>query len=209
MKNRLVLFLILLFLAPQFYSQVIQSYGLKIGYVNSSQSYTNKDIDNITTRKNGYSVSAFLDLFNINGFSISPEIKYIQKGVGFEFIHTGSASPDPLGTETEYIYHNYLSIPFSLSYKNKFVFGTPFVKIAPRYDILLNSHDDFNSPSSTYDNFKNVFGGTFSVGFIPEFNTAVRPFIEFSYHMDFTDTYSGKYNKIRNNAFEVDLGLLL
>jgi len=85
--------------------------------------------------------------------------------------------------------------------------GIPYFKIAPRYDILLASGDDFNSIASTYDNYKNVFGGTFSIGFIPKLNFIFNPFIEISYHPDFSDTYSGIYNKIKNNAVEINIGI--
>jgi hypothetical protein len=208
LKSFFAIVFILLFSSLSF-SQIVQDYGFKIGYVNSSQNNTNKDIDGITARKSGYSVSAFVDLFDLNGFSISPEIKYIQKGVGYEFIITGPEGPEPLGKKTEYIYHNYLSIPLSLLYKVQFGFGAPFIKIAPRYDILLSSSDDFNTLSSNYDDYKNVFGGTFSIGLIPKLKIAINPFIEISYHMDFSNTYTGVNNKIKNNALEVCIGLLL
>ena len=101
-----------------------------------------------------------------------------------------------------------MSIPVSLVYKIQLNAGIPFVKIAPRYDILLSSDDDFNSPASTYDNYKNVFGGTFSIGFIPNIKILFNPFFEISYHMDFIDTYSGTNNKIKNNAVEINLGVM-
>ena len=208
LKSFFATVLVLLFSALT-YSQIIQDYGFKIGYVNSSQTNTNEDIDQNIVRKSGYSISAFVDLFDLNGLSISPEIKYIQKGVGFEFIITGPDGPEPLGKKTEYIYHNYLSIPLSVTYKMKLEVGKPYIKISPRYDILLNSSDDFNHPSSTYDDYKNSFGGTISIGFIPSLNIAINPFIEISYHMDFTNTYSGIYNKIKNNALEICTGLIL
>jgi len=207
-KKLLLIFIVLLF-STKIYSQIIQTYGLKIGYVNSSQTYTNKVTDDITKRKSGFSFSAFVDLFNFDGFSISPEIKYIQKGVGLELIVTGPEGPEPIGKTTKYIYHDYLSIPISFVYRMQLGAGIPFIKIAPRYDILLSSDDDFNSPASTYESYKNVFGGTVSIGFIPNLNFAFNPFIELSYHMDFTDTYSGTNNKIKNNAVEINLGVQL
>lgn len=207
-KKLLLIFIVLLF-STKIYSQIIQTYGLKIGYVNSSQTYTNKVTDDITKRKSGFSFSVFVDLFNFDGFSISPEIKYIQKGVGLELIVTGPEGQEPIGKTTKYIYHNYLSIPISFVYRMQLGAGIPFIKIAPRYDILLSSDDDFNSPASTYESYKNVFGGTVSIGFIPNLNFAFNPFIELSYHMDFTDTYSGTNNKIKNNAMEINLGVQL
>lgn len=208
MKKYFFLFFLFLILSPAIYSQVIQNYGFKVGYVNSSESFNNS-IDNTTKRKSGFSISGFIDLFGFHGFSISPEVKFIQKGVGLEFFVTGPESPEPIGKRIEYIYHNYLSIPVSIMYTIPLNFGNSFVKLAPRYDILIKSYDDFNSPASTYDNYKNVFGGTVSVGFIPALNSKVNPFLEISYHMDFTDTFSSPRTNTRNNAFEVNLGILL
>ncbi|OGU29662.1 MAG: hypothetical protein A2057_09535 [Ignavibacteria bacterium GWA2_35_9] len=190
-------------------AQIINNYGFKLGYVSSSQTYSGFELDNSIKRKSGYSFGAFVDIFNFNGFSLSPEIKYIQKGCGLEMVLTGPEGPEPIGKKIEYVYHNYLSIPIFWVYKIQLIAGIPFLKIAPRYDILLNSYDDFNSPASTYDNYKNVFGGTLSAGFIPKLNIAITPFIEISYHMDFTNTYSGVNNKIKNNALEVCVGLIL
>jgi len=200
----LALLLITTFSVP---AQIIHNYGFKVGYVSSSQTYSGIELDNSTKRKSGYSFSAFVDIFNFNGFSISPEIKYIQKGAGLEFVYTGPDSPEPIGKKIDYVYHNYLSIPISLVYKIQLNTGIPFLKFAPRYDILLNSYDDMNFPESTYDNYKNVFGGTFSIGFIPNLHTDINPFIEISYHLDFTSTYSSSFMKFKNNVVEINLGV--
>ena len=200
----LILFLITAFSAP---AQIIHNYGFKVGYVSSTYTYSGIDLDNSTKRKSGYSFSAFVDIFNVNGFSISPEIKYIQKGAGLEFVHTGPDSPEPIEIKTDFVYHNYLSIPISLVYKFQLNAGIPFLKFAPRYDILLNSYDDSKLPASTYDNYKNVFGGTISVGFIPNLQMVMNPFIEISYHMDFTSMFSSPLMKIKNNVVEINLGV--
>jgi len=207
MSKWFILVFIVLTSATRINSQIIQNYGFKVGYVSSSQTYSGFELDDSIKRKNGISFSGFIYLFDFNGFTVSPEIKYIQKGAGLEFIVTGPESPDPIGKTTKYIYHNYLSIPISFVYKMKLGAGIPFIKIAPRYDILLSSDDDLNSPASTYESYKNVFGGTLSIGFVPNFNFVFNPFIELSYHMDFTDTYSGINNNIRNNAVEINLGV--
>ena len=207
MKRLKIIFCILFLTTSISFSQTLNNYGIKVGYVNSSQDYTNKDINESTKRKSGFSFSVFVDLFDFSGLSISPEIKYIQKGVGFEMILTGPDSPKPIGKEVDYIYHNYLSIPISIVYKLKSSFGQPFIKIAPRYDILLNSYDDFEIHSS-YKDYKNSFGGTISLGIIPKLNIGINPFIETSYHFDFTDTYQNQYNAIKNNAFEINIGII-
>lgn len=190
------------------FSQTVQDYGIKIGYVNSNQTYTYQNVNDILKSKSGFSISAFIDLFNFSGFYISPEIKYIQKGSGYEMTFTGPDGPEPIDKKMMYVYHNYISIPISFSYKLPLNIGSPFIKIAPRYDIRINSHDDFNSPSSTYENYKNVFGGTLSLGFVPKLNFLFNPFIEFSYNMDFTNSYSNPNNSIKNNAFEVNVGIM-
>ena len=207
--KRLIIFFSILFLTTSIMvSQTINNYGIKVGYVNSNQVYTNKDINESTKRKSGFSFSAFIDLFNFYGISISPEIKYIQKGVGLEMVLTGPDSPEPIGKRIDYVYHNYLSIPISLVYKISSGFGQTFIKVAPRYDILLNSHDDFIVHSS-YKDYKNSFGGTISLGLIPKLNIGFNAFIETSYHFDFTDVFENQYMSIKNNAFEISLGIMI
>lgn len=203
----LSILLLCLFFEISTSAQVIQNYGFKVGYVSSTYTYSGLDLNNSTKWKSGYSFSAFVDIFNVNGFSLSPEIKYIQKGAGLDFVQTGPDSPEPIGIKTIFFYHNYLSIPISLVYKFQLNAGTPFIKLAPRYDILLKSYDDVNFPASTYDNYKNAFGGTISAGFIPNLQMVVNPFIEISYHMDFTSMFSKTFMKIKNNVVEINLGV--
>ncbi len=209
MKKYYLIILFTLFSSISF-SQIIQDYGLKIGYVNSGQSYTNFSFEDNLIRKSGFSISAFTDLFNIDGFSLSPEVKYIQKGVGFIFVITGEEGPEPLGEKISHVYLNYISIPLSILYKIPLSAGIPYLKIAPRYDIFLSSYDDFNSAvAASLTDYKNTFGMSFSVGFIPEFDLEIKPFVEFSYHYDITDSYSNVNISIKNNAFEISLGILL
>ncbi len=208
-KFRIICILIILF-STSIYSQIIRDYGFKVGYVSALETYAKQHVNIKTKSKIGYSVSVFLDLFNLNGISISPEVKYIQKGTEM-LIAVGSVDPTPIPDHRVYIYHNYLSIPISFSYRIPLSFGTPFLRLSPRYDILLNSYNDYNSAdfSNTNDQgFKNDFGGSFSLGFIPKIKIMFIPFIELSYHMDFTSTYSSPSNSIKNNAFEINFGIL-
>ena len=55
--------------------------------------------------------------------------------------------------------------------------------------------------------YKDVFGGTFSLGFIPKLKTVINPFIEISYHLDFTNSFSIPTNKIKNRALEFNVGI--
>lgn len=197
---------LLLILSSSSVTQVLQGYGVKVGYISSRQDYTYKTFNDVIEWKSGFSVSVYADLFSFNNFSISPELKYIQKGWRGEFIVTGPESPEPIGKKYLYVYHNYLSIPISLKYNLDFKIGKTFLKIAPRYDIRLNSYDDFNSPPSTFKDFKNVFGGTLSLGLMPILDIGLNPFIEISYHLDFTNSISIPNNSIKNRAIEISLG---
>ncbi|MFA6979116.1 MAG: outer membrane beta-barrel protein [Ignavibacteriaceae bacterium] len=205
MKKYVLCFLVLVFSSSSF-AQFLQGYGFKIGYVSSRQDYTFKIVDDLIEWKSGFSVSVYADLFSFNNFSISPELKYIQKGWRGEFVSTGPESPEPIGKEYKDFHHNYLSIPISLKYSMDLIIGKTFIKIAPRYDIRLKSYDDFDSPSSTYKDFKNVFGGTLSLGFMPKLDIGLNPFVEISYHLDFTNSFSIPNNSIKNRAIEISLG---
>lgn len=199
-------FVLLILSVSSSYSQVLQNYGIKIGYVSSRHDYTFKVMDEFIEWKSGFSFGIYVDLFNFNNISISPELKYIQKGWAGEFTITGPEGPEPIGKEYKYFYHNYLSIPISIKYDMDFVIGKPFIKVAPRFDIRLISYDDAGTPSSTYEDFKNVFGGTLTLGFIPKLNISLNPFLEISYHLDFTNSYSIPENSIKNRALEMSLG---
>lgn len=189
------------------FSQVLNSYGIKVGYVHSRQDYSVKDIDDFIEWKSGFSISIYADLFNYNNFSVSPEVKYIEKGWVGKFIITGPESPAPIGIKYEYVHHNYLSLLFSIQYKIDYKFGKALLKLAPRYDKRLKSYDDFDNNPSTYKDYKDVFGGTFSLGFIPKLKTVINPFIEISYHLDFSNSFSIPTNKIKNRALEFNLGI--
>lgn len=191
------------------FSQIINSYGVKLGYVHSTQDYSIKDIDNVINWKSGFSVSAFVDLFNFSSFSLSPEIMYIQKGATMDFITTGPEGPEPNGKITQHVFHNFLSIPISIKYTVAQTFGNLFFKAAPRYDILLKSYDDFEYSAADYSDYENVFGGSFSIGFEPNINFSINPFVELSYHLDFVNTFSNEFLEIKNRAIEINIGILL
>ena len=210
MRKCKIIILIIIVLSTFIYSQTIQDYGFKLGYVNSLETITNQP-NNIKIRsKNGYSFSIFLDLFNLHGISITPEIKYIRKGVKW-LVPDGNFPPDYIPDHILNIYHDYLSIPIYFSYRIPLSFGTPFISLAPRYDILINSYnDDYENDYANliHEDFNNDFGGTVSIGFIPKLGIFLNPFIELSYNLDFTSTYSNSINSIKNNAFEINIGVL-
>lgn len=206
-----LLFISLLFITSNsiIFSQIINNYGIKVGYVHSTQDYSIKDIDNLINWKSGVSVSAFIDLFDVNSFSLSPEIKYIPKGSTTEFVTTGPTGPEPNRKITQHVNHNFLSIPVSIKYNMKQTFGNLFFKAGPRYDILLKSYDDFEYSSADYSDYENVFGGSFSIGFEPDLILPINPFVELSYHLDFTNTFSNESLEIKHRAIEMNIGILL
>ena len=149
MKTLLLTFLFIFTSNSIIFSQIINNYGIKVGYVHSTQDYSLKGLDNLIDWKSGLSAGAFIDLFSFNSFSLSPEIKYIQKGSSSEFVITGPTGPEPNRKITQHVYHNFLSIPVSIKYNMKQTFGNLFFKAGPRYDILLKSYDDFEYSSAS------------------------------------------------------------
>ena len=86
-----------------------------------------------------------------------------------------------------------------------FLIGKPYVKIAPRYDILLKSYNNFCT--AVFADLKDVFGGTLSLGFIPKLDIGLNPFIEISYHLDLTKSFEIAAASIKNRALELSLGI--
>jgi len=210
--KKFLLTITILFLIPfSLKSQIINNYGLKIGFAQTTQNSDNKVYNQTINFTDGFSISAFVDLFNFNGFSISPEIKYIQKGAQFNVLPQLEYGPAVVIYQKYKLHQSYLSIPIFLIYKKELAVGEPYIKIAPRYDILLRTTDNINSSNSYYNNvdFKNVFGGSLSIGIIPKINFIFKPILELSYQTDFTESYMINGNSMKNEVFEFSLGFIL
>lgn len=210
MKKFLLTITILFLISFSVKSQIINNYGLRIGIAQTTQNSDNKVYNQTISFTDGFSVSAFVDLFNFNGFCISPEIKYIQKGAQFNVLPHLEYGPAVVIYQKYKLHQSYLSIPIFFVYKKELAIGEPYIKVAPRYDILLRTTDNINSSKSYYKNvdFKNVFGGTLSIGFAPKIDFMLKPILELSYQTDFTESYMINGNSMKNEVFEFSLGFI-
>jgi len=84
MLKYVYIFTEIIFLTSTIKGQTIQKLGIEVGYVRSNQTHSFEDINKTKVRKNGFSAGIFAEIFNHDFFSLLPEIKYFQKGLGIE-----------------------------------------------------------------------------------------------------------------------------
>lgn len=193
--------------------QFLHYFGIKAGFVSSSQTLEHPIIDDSDfERRAGFAIGVFGELPLIAGFSISPQIEYAQRGFRDKIIVTIPENPDGVGSKTYKVDIDYLIIPVFLKYNADLAIGRISLEAGPRLDIKINMRSDF----LWFDDYKNTIGLSFGAAYSPKLALPVSPFIEFAYHIDIDDAYDkayyteelGNYHiKIKNNAFNINLGV--
>jgi hypothetical protein len=216
-KLFLVLFAALVLFPTTARPQFLHYFGVKAGFVSSSQNFEGFLIDDSEVdRTAGFSIAVFSDIPVAMGFSISPQIEYARRGWQIDVEKGTLENPDGNGEMTTFKYKlDYIIIPIMLKYSMDFSFGTAALQAGPRLDLPL----EYNSEALDYiyKNFDDSFGISFGAAYAPKLALPVTPFIEIMYHMDITDAYESTrpdlYSinpidmKIRNNAFNINLGV--
>jgi hypothetical protein len=83
----------------------------------------------------------------------------------------------------------------------------PYLLIGPRIDFLLGYQSDENVFNAVYDDFsKTMTGASFAVGVDLKTLLPVAILVEARYNVDFKDSYSTQYLKVRNNSFDIWVG---
>jgi hypothetical protein len=170
---------------------------LKFGYVSSGQTSSTViqywDIE----RKDGITFGAFIHLFNFNGISISPEIKYIEKGSTQTLIIEGIEEKGTIEQE-------FISVPILITYKFNQEFGNLFLKVGPRYDFFINSKDNFKLTDFGHIENQNTFGLDFSISYSLNSFKNINPIIEASFSYDIEEVS----DHIKNNLFSINAGII-
>ena len=207
MKSSTVILLSLMFLCPtNVNAQTIKTYGLKLAVTSADQDFDYTAFAPTTKRRIGFNASVFVEWLDLPFFSIVTQVEYAQRGRGVELILTGPSGPEEIGRITLYDRLDYLSIP--LFAKITFPTGTisPYLSLGPRLDFLLGYKSELNS-SSIYDNFRKTnVGGTVGIGAEIVNLLPIRLTLEVRYNLDFRDSFSSQFLRVRNNSFDLWLG---
>lgn len=206
MQRILLLLLIFISISCSIQAQIINNYGIKLGLISSDLTYNNFPTPLETERKLGFIGGIFVEWFNNPIFSMITESEYAQKGSSYKIVVTGEGGPEPLGSKTYNNNLNYLSIPVYVKAKILASGLVPYVFAGPRVDFLLSYTTEFDS--TIFSKFKNTtFGGVLGLGIQPLQIIPLKPFIEFRYDIDFTNSYDENGMTIKSNAFEILVGV--
>jgi len=206
MQKILFLFITVISISFSVQAQIINNYGVKLGIISSDLSYNNFPTTLETERKLGFIGGAFVEWFNYPIFSMITQIEYAQKGSSYEIVVTGENDPTPIGIKT---YNNnlyYISLPVYVKAKITMSSLIPYVFAGARADFLLGYSTEFDS--LIFSKFKNTaFGGVLGFGIEPLLDIPLNPFLEFRYDFDFTNSYDENGMTIKNNAFDILIGV--
>ena len=213
MKRMLSILLpaVLLFIT-QGNAQLLKNFGVKLAFTSASQTY---DYPNPpwpgfgpdVSRRIGVNAAIYAEWLNVPFFSVVTQIEYAQRGMAQQIAITGD-SPEIIRMETRYNRLDYVSLPIFLKVSVPTEVVSPYVLLGPRVDLLLSYRDEFVIGRSIYADFKKMtWGGEAGVGL--EFNKLLPGSVclEFRYNVDFMNSYDTDVLKVRNNAYDIWLGV--
>jgi hypothetical protein len=196
------------------HAQIIKAYGFKVAYTSADQRLDYGSFVAQTERRNGFNVAVYAEWLNLPFLSLITQIEYAQRGVGIPYLRitTYDRMINVATTDNSPVSYNrldYISIPVlvKLSLPEKVL--SPYIVCGPRCDFLLAYKEDHDFLSSTYDKFKKVLLGG-SAGFGLELNSVlpVGMVLEARYNFDLSDSFRSTYLNVRNNSFDVWLGVV-
>ncbi len=196
------------FCSSQSNAQFLRSYGVKFAVTSSNQvrDYTSFTTD--SKRRTGINVGVYAEWLNNPLFSIVSQLEYCQRGSGERYAYTNESAPGGATIVTLYDRLDYLSVPVLAKFSMLSDPIRPYALIGPRLDFLVGENINQPGPHALYHDFKEpVVGGTVGVG------TEIRPglpivlSVEGRYDFDLTASYSNGALTVRNNAFDLWIGV--
>ncbi len=192
-------------------AQLLGHYGLKVAYTSAAQSfnYYGGGFEINDERRPGVNAAAFAEWSTIPNLSVVTQLEYTQRGKGVKFARTTN-DPTVLDTWVQYHRVDYLSVPILAKLSLASGLVQPYLIAGPRVDFVLANHGADPNFRSLYDDFKSPnLGGSAGAGMS---TTAIVPaeiFVEFRYNLDLTAPYDNGALRVRNNAYDIWLGVAL
>jgi opacity protein-like surface antigen len=212
-KRITILLLAITTLSGFSYSQLLKSYGVKLGVTSAiydwRASYPGQVSPNVK-KVNGWNFALHAEWFNNSYVTAVTQLEYSQKGTGIAW-NNGSSVVGDISTANELLEIdrvNYLSMPILLKIYPLQSYVSPYLILGPRFDFLLNK--EIHSGFSVFNSLnKTVFG--YSLGFgiesIPMSNIELS--VELRYNYDISKSYNVETSGIviYNKAVDLWLGI--
>lgn len=189
------------------HAQTLEGYGVKAGVVIAEQDFDySEDFDFDTKNRAGLDVGVYLEWLDIPFFSLLTEAHYIQKGMVNENPRT-----DEFGHPMSPVEHSnrvdYLSIPILAKVTFRTGCFRPYFVLGPRIDFLLGYESRILK--DIYDGFEDTnVGGTIGIG-VERKTKLLNMLFELRYSPNFSNAYKTDLLKVKNNSFEILIGLEL
>jgi hypothetical protein len=210
MKKAALLLLLLVVLQPRpGHAQLITSWGFKAGLTSAGQKleYTLTSPP-ATKRRVGVTAAAFVEWLNHPSVSLITQIEYTQRGMGQEFLVTGPSGPQAIGTRTLFGALHYVSIPLLVKAKIPFPVLAPYLLAGPRLDFLISTSSDEGAFDILFGKMKKrTYGASVGLGVLTDAILPVTLLFEARYNFDLQDSYATDLLTVRNNAFDLWLGV--
>jgi len=157
LKFSILSVIIILFPSLNIKAQIIESFGVKGGYVSADQEwnfYYNGTIRE-TQSRSGFSLGGFIESTSFSSFKLILEIMYTQKGATLEERITSATNPEgyPKSFSPRI---DYISIPLLLSFRIGSSNVVPYIIAGPRMDYWLSSSTEYSGHKVIYDDFNQV-----------------------------------------------------
>lgn len=211
-RIQIIISILLIILVESNYTQIIKSYGLKLGASNSEQVWNSSiglDYSYISSIW-GYDFSGYVEFLDIPYVSIISEIHYIQKGRTITINGTIVDPNSPYGyrdiglQKTKQIF-NYLSIPILAKFRYENSFIIPYLTIGPSFDFLISYPE-----SELYNKFnKSELGIKVSAGINIPYKLLSILIMELGYNQSITNTYKNENVTIHNRGYSFSIGVTL
>ena len=187
-------------------SQLIRSYGAKIGITEASQDWkytgTFSGLNIFDKSRTGLDIGGYVEWFNLAVFSIITEAHYIQKGCKDEFEVTTVEMPDGTGETKLFTPRiDYMSFPVLA----KIRFDTPILALygigGYRIDILVGKNS--YASGAVFDDLKSTDQGP-TIGFGIDVPITSRNYIggEFRYSFSSQEIFSNQNVTVKNKSME-------
>lgn len=188
------------------HGQVIKAHGVKVAYTSADQRFDFGWTIEQTKRRSGFNIAVYAEWPYLPFLALVTQLEYAQRGVGRPYIQL--ANVPNLGPDFIFTRLDYISIPVfaKLSIPEKVL--SPYIICGPRCDFLLGYKDNLNSRSAMYDEFKKVILGA-SAGAGLEVNALIGLLLEVRYNFDLVNSYNSGSFTVRNNSFDVWLGVAI
>lgn len=212
MNNKYTLIFLLIF-SSACYSQKLDGYGLKLGLVDASQTWTYAEpTDFSTSTRIGIGIGGFIEFSYKPGVNFMIGLEYLQKGFTADIVTNSPASQVDSGggpgttqqTRTIKPRADYLSLPVTVKFIYYSHILSPYAFAGPRLDYRIGRNGD----GAVFDNFHKWDAGiSVGGGFGIYSQSKISGFIEIRYSPSFTRAYTSDQVTVKNTSFEVLAGI--